>query len=241
MLRLPQIGEAVTAAGLGDGVHLWLGNLDRLGPQLGTRACSEAERERARGMASQSNGTRYLASRALLRLLLSAYCGQAPGAVAIGLSDDGKPFLEGSDLRFNLSHSEGEAAIVVAAERREVGVDIQRTRPVHDELAIAHSLFADAEIVRLERLTGHARHRAFFRLWTCHEAVLKVAGSGIDGTRLELGQDPQGELRLLRAPAGWPEIAIHEFGVMPNFVGAVAWQERGEDTRLQRFDIEAAS
>ncbi|HYV67108.1 MAG TPA: 4'-phosphopantetheinyl transferase superfamily protein, partial [Myxococcales bacterium] len=108
----------------------------------------------------------------------------------------GKPELDpacaplASELRFNLSHS-GQRALIALA-RQEVGADIEwlKKRRADD---IARRFFAPGEQQRLFELPPGEREAAFFRLWTCKEAFLKVTGEGLSrSTRsyeIEIGFD----------------------------------------------------
>jgi hypothetical protein len=61
----------------------------------------------------------------------------------------------------------------------EVGVDVELPRPRRTD-AIARRFYAPGEIERLFAIEdAAARADAFFRLWTCKEAFLKVTGEGL--------------------------------------------------------------
>lgn len=100
----------------------------------------------------------------------------------------GKPFapaLEG--FHFNLSHS-GEWA-VAAFGGRELGVDIQRMRPVSPELYLRY--FKKEECEYIASRGEPCRTAAFFELWTLKESYLKAAGLGLtlalNAFRVEIG------------------------------------------------------
>ena len=60
---------------------------------------------------------RYCVRRGILRGLLAHHLGCAPRDVAITQNAFGKPYVEGSDVRFNLSHSRGMALYAFARTR----------------------------------------------------------------------------------------------------------------------------
>ena len=62
---------------------------------------------------------------------------------------------------------------------REVGVDVERLRPVPDMLEIAACCFSERERAFLAELDGAERVDAFFRAWTRKEAWLKATGYGL--------------------------------------------------------------
>jgi 4'-phosphopantetheinyl transferase len=75
-------------------------------------------------------------------------------------------------LRFNLSHS-GDVTLVAVARDTEVGVDVERIRPVIEMQAIARRWLGRDDI---------ADEPEFFRVWTRHEAMVKALGIGLSGT-----------------------------------------------------------
>ena len=72
-----------------------------------------------------------------------------------------EPYVPGAGLTFNLSRSEGLALCAITVEG-QVGVDIERLRPVEDEDAIVHRYFAPAEMRQYEAVRSQERTAAFF-------------------------------------------------------------------------------
>ena len=107
-----------------------------------------------------------MVSRAALRLLLGERLGCGPQDVEFALGEHGKPFVSGTDLRFNLSHS-GTRAVVAVAEHLELGVDVER--PGRNVAAVLRTL-SDGE-----RASGHDP----LRLWCRKEAWAKAMGGGL--------------------------------------------------------------
>ena len=74
----------------------------------------------------------------------------------------------------------------------EVGADVERLKPRRID-DIARRFFVPGEQRRLFSLSPVEREQAFFRLWTCKEAFLKVTGEGLSrSTRsyeVEVGPD----------------------------------------------------
>ncbi len=90
-----------------------------------------------------------------------------------------KPALAGHPgLSFNTSHSAGTAVIAVAAGT-DVGVDIERIRPIDDAERLAADRFAASEADQLRSLPAEDREIGFLRLWTRKEAVVKALGLGL--------------------------------------------------------------
>ncbi|HUQ81183.1 MAG TPA: 4'-phosphopantetheinyl transferase superfamily protein [Gemmatimonadaceae bacterium] len=81
-------------------------------------------------------------------------------------------------IDFNLSHS-GSCALVGVARGRQVGVDVEQLRALHDLDGIADRVCSAAERAALSALAGPERDGAFFALWTRKEALAKATGEGL--------------------------------------------------------------
>ncbi len=76
-------------------------------------------------------------------------------------NENGKPYLAGNPLSFNLSHSGNLTALAIAQE--EIGLDVQ-LRDGRPRKAI------------LRRLTPAERQEDFFKVWTAKESYIKYRG-----------------------------------------------------------------
>ncbi len=136
------------------------------------------EQEQCRGFGMESRRLEFLGSRLLIRRALACYLEKQPGEFSIRSPGLGKPFVEGSPLRFNLSHTEGLAACSFA--RTEVGIDVEkvdvRARP-HWPL-LARRYFSTAEQDYLFSRPPEEQPRFFFRIFTLKEAAGKARGKG---------------------------------------------------------------
>jgi 4'-phosphopantetheinyl transferase len=135
---------------------------------------SAGERDRAERMARPEVRCRFVAARAGLRRVLASYVDGEPGALILAVGAHGKPALPGGPA-FSLSHSEGLALCAVAANL-EVGIDVERVRPVPEASAIMDRWFGESE-GRAWR-SGGERDQGFIRFWTRREAYLKALGVG---------------------------------------------------------------
>jgi 4'-phosphopantetheinyl transferase len=156
---------------------------------------TSAEQERAARFVTVPLRQRYLRSHAALRAILGTYT-EAP--LDFALAEHGKPYLPAvPDLHFNLSHSHWMAVVAVARDI-EIGVDIERFRPLPECMAIAERFFPPSEAAALADVPPAAREREFFRRWTRIEARLKALGIGLYGT----GAEPEGEWAVLPIDVG---------------------------------------
>lgn len=86
----------------------------------------------------------------------------------------------GGSMHFNLSHS-GEY-VFCAVSKTEVGVDIQRMRPLSD-FRLAERFFSSREMELILQNGEHSlREREFYRMWVRKEAYGKLTGEGIAAT-----------------------------------------------------------
>lgn len=106
--------------------------------------------------------------------------GEKPVQVEYCYGEHGKPDFAGGMFHFNLSHS-GQYVCCALAEE-EVGIDIQRMRPLKN-MRIAERFFSQEENDLL-RACGSERERQelFFRIWVRKEAYAKLTGAGIAAT-----------------------------------------------------------
>lgn len=151
---------------------------------------SPREEERFQSFASDGLRSRWGAARGILREVLGRALGRPPDQVRFGYGSHGKPHLPDERLLFNISHSGSLAVIALATV--EVGVDVELPRKRRSD-AIARRFYTPGEIERLfAEADADRRADAFFRLWTCKEAFLKVTGEGLSrSTRsYEIASDP---------------------------------------------------
>ena len=202
-------------------IQLWRASLtdrDQLGHSL--VVLSAEERARADRFVFAPDRQAFVLAHGALRDVLGRYLRTAPESLEFTAGPQGKPRVVQTftDLRFNLSHSDGLALIAVT-RGREVGVDVERV--VDDILfeEIARAYFDPEEVWDLRTAPPHERVTRFFEVWTRKEAGLKASGLGLAGLG-ELRQDPRFATRNL-APAD-------------GYAGAVACE--GDDWRLACWD-----
>jgi 4'-phosphopantetheinyl transferase len=173
-------------------VHVWRVRLSRGKASPPTAG----EAARAAGLATPALRRRYLRAHAALRAILGSVTATE---LQFALHEKGKPYLASAPhIRFNLSHSR-EMALVAVARDVEIGVDIERVRPLPEYAAIARRYFPAG-------YTAPSGVRGFFRHWTRFEALLKAHGAGLYGA----GAEPPGEWSVTEIDAG------------PNFAAALA-------------------
>ena len=187
-------------------VHIWRVRLNRGEASPPTAA----EAAHAARLATPPLRRRYLRAHAALRDILGSVTA-AP--LDFALQEKGKPYLASAPgIRFNLAHSR-EVALVAVTLDVEVGVDVERVRPLGEYAAIAQRYFP-------EGYTVPTSVREFFRHWTRFEALLKAHGAGLYGA----GATPPGVWSVTEIDAGprftaalavegpLPVVIMHEYG-----------------------------
>jgi 4'-phosphopantetheinyl transferase len=161
-------------------VHVWRIPLDAAAPRVPELldALSGEERVRASRLRTTELRVRFVVAHGAVRAILGRYLGVAPSTVRFEISQFGKPEVSGLPLSFNLSHSEGIALCAIAA-CGQLGVDVERIRPVTDGDSIVARYFAPAEAASYAALPACDRPAAFFSTWTRKEAFLKATGLGL--------------------------------------------------------------
>jgi 4'-phosphopantetheinyl transferase len=168
--------------------------LERPWPPRDLAILSQDEQERARRILVEDARRRFVLSRVLSRRVLAQCLDEDAARIAIVLGPQGKPHVRGDDsIHFNISHSPRSWMMAVSRDR-DVGIDVEDLdRPI-DVDRVAARLFAPEEIAVIQSLKGEeARRRAFFRVWTSREAVVKALGEGIfaSGRKFVVEADPR--------------------------------------------------
>ncbi len=142
------------------------------------RYLSASELERAARFHFQADYDRYIAARACLRLQLGAFLDRNPTSLLFQYTSFGKPFIENCGIEFNLSHS-GDCVLFAFTRSAEIGVDIERIRPISGMRDVARQNFAASEFARWEATPDHDRVEAFYRCWTRKESFIKAICEGL--------------------------------------------------------------
>jgi 4'-phosphopantetheinyl transferase len=119
---------------------------------------------------------RSLLGEVILRKKLAEKTGNYTNEISIEKSEKGKPYLiENQNHYFNISHS--GKWVVVAFANEDVGVDIEKIRPIN--YRIAKRFYSKTEFAKLDKKKGQEKLEYFFDLWTLKESYLKLLGKGL--------------------------------------------------------------
>ena len=172
----PRTGHPLPAGEL----HVWQASLD-WPPEVASRLfelLSDDERHRASRYRFERDRSRFIAGRAVLRMLLSRYVREPAADLRFCYGPNQKPQLACAGPWFNLSHS-GRVALFAFSSSAEIGIDIEL--PTSDVSAerVAEHFFSPAEVCRLRSLPRPLQPRAFLECWTRKEAFIKARGDGL--------------------------------------------------------------
>lgn len=137
-------------------------------------------------------------------------------------------------LHFNLSHTDGLVACVVARDAR-CGVDVERplqALPVH---RLAGAVLSDRERHDLADVPPAGRQELFLRYWTLKEAYLKAIGAGMRFPMTACEFEVGGSRPVLRSAAAGLDHRLYTFGQWPVLRGGfLAVAIRGTRVDMQR-------
>lgn len=166
-------------------IHVWRTALSAVTPladEMETLLSAD-EQARAERFRFPRDRHAFVAGRALLRMILGAYCNCVPESLRFAYGDHHKPRInEGESclsrvVSFNLSHSTNALQIAVAAEGA-VGIDVEGPGRDFDIEGLVAECLTGEEARLLEGLSPVRRRDAFVRCWVHKEAFLKCAGTG---------------------------------------------------------------
>ncbi len=167
-----------------DEVHVWCASLDQSASQVQqlAKTLSADEQLRADRFRFEQHRQHFIVGRGVLRAILGRYMDISPSQAQFCYGSHGKPALAAAGtagmLDFNLSHS-GGVALYAFARDRQIGIDIERLRPVSEVEQIAKRFFSTREYEELRALPPSQQQDAFFRYWTLKEAYVKATGRGL--------------------------------------------------------------
>jgi 4'-phosphopantetheinyl transferase len=220
-------------------VHVWnfrLEDCNRRRDLLGS-LLSQYEIDRVDRFHMDNNKNRFIYSRGLLRILISAYTDIKPSSVNLAYNMYGKPELEKnkniSSIHFNLSYSE-DTIYIGFLKNNSIGIDIEFLKPISNFFELAERYFTDSEIRQLKALPKEKQLEGFYTCWTGKEAVIKAIGGGLS--------IPLKDFNILITPIVYKEkikyvlhlvnedIYLESFRSQPNLVGALAVRGKLERT-----------
>ena len=168
--QLPDLGPET--------IHIWgiyvPDFVDRLDALQGL--LSGSEKGKAARFRREADRQSSIAARGALRILLAGYTQMPASGIEFNYSENGKPYLEGSDVDFNVSHS-GGWVVLGFGRNRNIGVDVEQIKREMAVLSIASRYFTPEEAKVIQ--DADDQHGTFFKLWARKEAYVKACGSAL--------------------------------------------------------------
>jgi 4'-phosphopantetheinyl transferase len=147
------------------------------------------ERDRYGSFRFERDRRLFLATRALVRSVLSNYAAVSPGDWRFAANEHGKPFVSAPiivpSVHFNLANTPGLVVCAISVAHELFGVDAERIDCGVEATEIADRYFSLSEASRLRALPIPERQGLFLAYWSLKESYLKARGLGLT---LPLGQ-----------------------------------------------------
>lgn len=131
---------------------------------------SESRKEEVLRLKNQAKRASKIAADHLCRKAVSEFCGISANEIIIVKNEFGKPFAEGLDVHFSVSHS-GDF-VVCAVSEKEIGIDIEKIRDIRLDAAKRFACESELEYIADDI-------NRFFEIWTLKEAYFKCIGTGL--------------------------------------------------------------
>lgn len=178
---------------------------------------STGEQNRVGTLLEERAVRQYVVSRAMQRHILAGYVGAAPSEIRFGYVAMGKPTLAHPNdigLTFNTTHS-GDLVIVAVTTNRDVGVDVERIRPIPRALRVSRRVFSNEEHEILSALEPGRLDKEFLSIWVRREGTAKARG---DSVWRGLASWKNGEIENTPARLAWK---VEYLNLGEEFVGVV--------------------
>ncbi len=202
-------------------VHVWCisisANLALL--SLAGELLSPDEHQRAARYHHDRDRERFIVSRVALRQLLGRYLDVAPAHVRFIIGDNKKPYVAAKiPLYYNVAHA-GDR-ILIAVSDHPTGVDVEHiTRDIAIE-DIAQTCCSAAEQQYIN--TAADKPRAFYKLWTRKEALLKATGKGIDDDMVHVPAMDGTHNTTTAYTGATANMQVSGFDIERDYIGCVA-------------------
>ena len=125
----------------------------------------------------------FLATRALVRTVLSRYAAVAPVDWRFATGEHGKPHVDSPAVKppihFNLANTRGLVVCAVTVAHDSIGVDVERIDRANETMAIADRYFCPSEVRSIRAAADVEQRRSFFAHWTLKESYIKARGLGL--------------------------------------------------------------
>ncbi len=148
---------------------------------------------------------KYINTRGILRKVLGTYLNMKPQDINIKTAEYGKPFVDDSEIFFNLSHT-GNKLVIAVSNVSEIGIDLEQLRGRKNLKGLVKKCLSTVEKKSWESLSEQQQIFMFYYLWVRKEALVKAIGRGIAMGLDQCIVDPVQQTKFLSIPGGGDSI-----------------------------------
>jgi len=207
------------------------------------RVLTTGERSYLKTLRNEKMRSRFLAGRAVARILLSRLMDTPPPEQLFTGGATGTPvdqvYASGARLAFSISHS-GVYTLYGFGREQRVGADIEAVRLVRHMPDLARYAFSFEEAEWLLNLPSTAAEEAFIRLWTRKEAVVKLyrgtVAHDMHRFAVPLVISPGVFEIYPRLRNDSPKLHLMDLEVEKGIFGALCWDGPRADVNVRRID-----
>lgn len=219
-------------------VHIWEVDLNGSLPTDMIHYLSIEEQERAFKFRFEKDRKRWTVSRVAMRKILSRYLAISAHEIKFDYTSFGKPYVTGSKIIFNLTHS-GDRALLAVSLISEMGIDIEMKKVI-DFKRLIPRFFSEAEANAVVQSDDLQMSGSFYRVWTRKEAFIKAVGGGLSMPlqKFSVSTRMNNPIRIERidwAPQQTSEWTLIGLNRYPNYEAALA--VRSLDIHCQYFNF----
>ncbi len=183
---------------------------------------SDEEKKKFEKILAENSREYWAKSRIILRQQLAILKNCKPEKINFSYMEFGKPYLEDSNIHFNISHSKNYL-LFAYSKGTKVGVDIQYIDLKKNTTSLESRLLTKNELENFSSLNDFKRKKEFYKYWCLKEALSKVNGKGLQEiySKMEIVFDgslvkyQDIECELVNGPEG--------------FYSSIAWKRRPSD------------
>lgn len=203
---------------------------------------STDERERAERFKFPIHRQRFITCHSALREILGKLLNLPPAEIQFSCNKYGKPSLKNltdqKRLSFNLSHSE-EMAVVGCAWDTEIGIDIEKIKPIDNVADLTKRYFSENESNQFTQAENNEKMRVFFNGWTAKEAFIKAHGKGLSmdlkSFEVDIGNHHQPKLLYVKwDPAESDRWSFYRFEPQKDSLATLVY--RGKNYQIEEYN-----
>ena len=120
----------------------------------------------------------FCVARVILRAFASHTLDIKANEIQVFMKKNGKPYIIGNKIRFNVTHS-GTVTMIAFDKSREIGIDVEEIKFFSEWQSLAMDLFGYTDVMDITSLSRDLRIYGFYRKWTQYESMGKAVGCGL--------------------------------------------------------------